>query len=160
MEQAWLLVTASQVQSAHQGSLCFSMRTVLVSSGWSWSLSACIVGWQTTCPTPTPRTWSGLRLCCATCSLGHLDASSFKQINPYTWFASDEDVNVLISRDLNPQCCLRLGFTAQFYLLVSPWPNIPIFPLHMHSEGPPMSLFIASTYYDLNLNSAAWERVT
>lgn len=82
MGQAWLLGTASQVRSAPRAYLCCLIRTALVSSGLSWSLSVCTVAWRTTWPTLTPRTWSGLRPCCATCSPGHPDAPRFKPSSP------------------------------------------------------------------------------
>lgn len=73
--QVWSLDMALQVQSAPQGSLCCLTRTASVSSGWSWSRSACTAVWQISWPTHTPQTWSGLRPCCATCSHGLPDAS-------------------------------------------------------------------------------------
>lgn len=73
---------ALQVQSAPQGSLCCLTRTASVSSGWSWSLSVCTVVWQISWPTHTPQTWSGLRLCCATCSHGLPDASFVGALRP------------------------------------------------------------------------------
>ena len=48
MGQAWLQGMALQVQNAPRDSLFCLMRTVLVSSGWSWSLSVCTVAWRTT----------------------------------------------------------------------------------------------------------------
>lgn len=115
-EQVWSLGTASPVQSARRGSLCCSTRTVSVSSGWSWSLSASTVGWRTTCPTPTRPTWSGLRRCCATCSLGPPDASSFKRNYPYTRITSTEDIIILISHDPKSQCSALQLFEVGFLL--------------------------------------------
>lgn len=82
MGQVWLLGMALQVQSVPQGFLCCLTRTALVSSGWSWSLSASTAVSQTSWPTHTPQMWSALRTCCATCSHGHPDVSSVGALQP------------------------------------------------------------------------------
>lgn len=113
MGQVWSLGMALQVQSVPRGFLCCLTRTASVSSGWSWSLSASTAVSQTSWPTHTPQTWRALRTCCATCSHGHPDESSFGALQPPPFASHLCSKNVTITTFV----LVLLVFQANFLLL-------------------------------------------
>lgn len=131
---------ASPVRNAPQGCLCSLTRTVLASSGWSWSLSAFTVAWRTSWLTLTPQTWSASRPCCATCNRGPLDeprppCSSTHSHPPLCFRHRSTNpaasvrslLQVVLSPSVLPRCLSPADPPSKFHGS-SPWPQYDLGP--------------------------------